>query len=147
MNTAQSFIDISLTVAERYWIQAIWSVNRVHFCFARDIVSERELLGARRRKGTLVSWATSLRAQWQVSSRAGYRTMRQHHRFNLRADDSTHRQTKSLSIERQRSFYIVHPDGDAWFHFISTVPPTRMKDKKLEISTYTQHDASSLAGC
>jgi hypothetical protein len=63
MNTAQWFIEISLTVAERYWIQAIWSVNRVHFSFARDIVSERELLGARRRKGTLVSWATSLRAQ------------------------------------------------------------------------------------
>ena len=73
--------------------------------------------------------------------------MRQHHSFNLRADDSSHRQTKSLSIVRQRSFYIVHPDGDEWFHFISTVPPTRMNDKKLEISTYTQHDASSLAGC
>jgi hypothetical protein len=29
--------------------------------------------------------------------------------FNLRADDSSHRQTESLSIERQRSFYIVHP--------------------------------------
>lgn len=63
--------------------------------------------------------------------------MRQRHSFNLRADDSSHRQTKSLSIERQRSFYFVHPDGDAWVHFISTVMPTRMKDKRLEISTYT----------
>ena len=63
MNTDQWFIEISLNVAERYWIQAIWSVYRVHFCFARDIVSERELLGARRLKGTLVSWATSLRDQ------------------------------------------------------------------------------------
>ena len=85
--------------------------------------------------------------KWQVSNRAGYRTIRQHHRVNLRADDSSHRQTKSLSIERQRSFYIVHPDSDAWFHSISTVPPSRMKDRKLEISTYTQHDVSSLAGC
>jgi hypothetical protein len=63
--------------------------------------------------------------------------MRQHHSFNLRADDSSHRRTKSLSIERQRSFDIVHPDGDVWVHFISTVLPTRMKDKRLEISTYT----------
>jgi hypothetical protein len=63
MNTDQWFLEIPLNVAERYWIQAIWSVNRVHFCFARGIVSERELLGARRPKGTLVSWATSLRAQ------------------------------------------------------------------------------------
>ena len=67
--------------------------------------------------------------------------------FNLRANDSSHRRTKSLSIERQRSFYIVHLDGDAWFHFISTVPPTRMKEKKIEISTHAQHDTSSLAGC
>jgi len=50
-------------------------------------------------------------------------------------------------VGEQRSFNIVHHDGDAWFHFISTFPPTRMKDKKLEISTYTQHDVSSLAGC
>jgi hypothetical protein len=63
MNTDQWFLEISLNVAERYWIQAIWSVNRGHFCFARDIVSERELLGSRRLKGTLVSWAMSLRAK------------------------------------------------------------------------------------
>jgi hypothetical protein len=53
MNTDQWFLEISLNVAERYWTQAIWSVNRGHFCFARDIVSGRELLGARRLKGTL----------------------------------------------------------------------------------------------
>jgi len=73
--------------------------------------------------------------------------MRQHHSFNLRANDSSHRRTKSRSIERQRSFYIVHSDGDAWFHCISTVPSTSMKNKKLEFCTYTQHDASSLAEC
>jgi hypothetical protein len=63
MNAAQWFLEISLTVAEPYWIQAIWSVNRVHFCFARDIVSERELRGARSSKGTVASRAMSLRAQ------------------------------------------------------------------------------------
>lgn len=62
--------------------------------------------------------------------------------FTLRTDDVSRRQTKSLSIKRQRSFHIVHPDshhGDAWFHFIFTVTPTRMNDKKVEISTYAQH--------
>jgi hypothetical protein len=73
--------------------------------------------------------------------------MRQHHSFNLRVNDSSHRRTKSLSIERQRSFYIVDLDVDAWVHVISTVPSTRMKNKELEFCTYTQHDASSLAGC
>lgn len=63
MNTDQWFLEISLNVVERYWIQAIWSVNRVHFCLARDIVSERELHGARRLKAALVSGATYLRDQ------------------------------------------------------------------------------------
>ena len=43
-----------------------------------------------------------------------------------RADEASRQQTKSLSVERQRSFHIVHPDGhhgDAWLHCISTVPP------------------------
>jgi len=50
----------------------------------------------------------------------------------------------------QRSFQIVHPDdnhGDAWVHFISTLLSKRMKDKKIEISTNAQQEASSLAGC
>jgi hypothetical protein len=72
--------------------------------------------------------------------------MRQHPSVNLRANDSSHRRTKSRSIERQRSFYLVHPDGDAWFHFISAVPSTRMKNKKREFCTDTRHDGSFLAG-
>jgi hypothetical protein len=54
-------------------------------------------------------------------------------------DDALRRQTKSLSIDRQRSFHIVHPDGhhgDAWFHFFTTAPPTRMQNKKVESSAY-----------
>jgi hypothetical protein len=34
-------------------------------------------------------------------------------------DDALRRQTKSLSIDRQRSFHIVRPDshhGDTWLH-------------------------------
>ena len=47
------------------------------------------------------------------------------------------------------SAIVLHrpPHVDAWFHFIFTVPSTRMKDKKLEFCAYTQHDASSLAEC
>lgn len=55
------------------------------------------------------------------------------------ADDALRRQAKSLSIDRQRSFHIVRPDGrhgDAWFHLFTTVPPTRMKNKKVERSAY-----------
>jgi len=76
--------------------------------------------------------------------------MRQHHSFNLLADDSLQRQTKSISIKRQRSFQIVHSDGhhgDSWFHLFTTAPPMRIKDKKVEINTYAQQEASSLAGC
>ena len=52
--------------------------------------------------------------------------MRQHHSFNILADDSLQRQTKSISIKRQRSFQIVHSDGhhgDSWFHLFTTVRP------------------------
>lgn len=67
--------------------------------------------------------------------------MLQHSLFNLRADDPSHLQAKAFSI-RQRSLYIVHIEGDAWFHFSLMAPPTRMKDKKLLIADYTQHDVS-----
>ena len=60
------------------------------------------------------------------------------------ADDALRRQTKSLSIDRRRSFYIVHPDGrhdDAWSHLFTTTPPTRMQNKNVERSAYAPYDA------
>ena len=96
--------------------------NRIHFGFARDIVTERALSCASRAKRNFGFMGErcagpngELQAMLKIKEGDGAI-------LKLRADDALRRQTEPIAIEPQRSLQIVDTesnDGDPWLHGFS----------------------------
>ena len=93
--------------------------DRIYFCFARDIVAEREFRGASRSKrnfGLMGKRSAGpngeLQAMLEIEEGDGAM-------FKLHADDPLRRQTQPIAIKPQRSLQIVNSksnDSDSRLH-------------------------------
>ena len=86
--------------------------NRIHFGFARDIVTERALCRASRTKrnfGFMGERCTGANGEFQamLKIKEGDGAM-----LILRADDALRRQTEPIAIKPQRPFQIVNTEGN-----------------------------------
>ena len=99
--------------------------DRIHFCLARDIVTERALSRASRTQWHLGFMGDRCarpdgQLQAMLKFKEGDGAM-----LILRADDALRRQTEPIAIKPQRPFQIVNTEGndrDPWLHSRTSAP-------------------------